>query len=82
LGAKAAVGARARTSGSPSASARFTATRKLGRIDPHLARSANHLVVHVGDVLQARDGEAAGLQEADEEVEPAVSLSLPTWGRS
>jgi hypothetical protein len=33
-------------------------------------------VVHVGDVLHVRDGEAAGPQEADEEVELGVGLGV------
>jgi hypothetical protein len=39
-------------------------------------RPADDLVVHVGDVLHVRDGEAAAPQEADEEVELGVGLGV------
>jgi hypothetical protein len=34
--------------------------RASSGVDPQLARPAGDLVVHVGDVLHVRDGEAAG----------------------
>jgi hypothetical protein len=37
---------------------------EVWRVDPQLARPADALVVHVGDVLRVRDGEAADPQQA------------------
>jgi len=56
--------------------------RELGRVDPQLARPADDLVVHVGDLLHARDGEAAGPREAGEEVELGVGLGVRELGEA
>jgi hypothetical protein len=53
-----------------------TSRRSCRRVDPQLARSADQLVVDVGDVLHVGDGEAAGAQVADEEVELGVGLGV------
>jgi hypothetical protein len=50
----------------------FVHARELGRVDPQLARPADDLVAHVGDVLQVRNGEAAGPRQAGEEAELGV----------